>query len=704
MEKFVLILIRFRILIISITIVLLIAGIFLIPATNVNYDLADYLPDDSMTKEAINVMDKEFGSFGNAQVMVKNVTMNLAKDIKDRLISIPGIKSITWLDDVTDITLPEDFIPQEFRDIFYKNGNALFQINFTTTDYSPDTGETIDKIEIALTEYDHYIAGTAYESNFVRNLVTKEVLGILIVILPLCLLILFLASSTWIEPLIYILVIGIGVVLNMGSNFIFNNVSFITHSMTAVLQLAISLDYSLFIFHRYMQERESGNDFKRAIVLAVKNSFASVFSSALTTVAGFLALIFMSYRIGADMGIVLAKGILFSFAAVIILMPIMIYLFRNIIEKTRHRPLISKYKILSRFTIKFRHAILVVGVFVLIISFMAQHNNSFIYGDTSATGKSGDKAGSLVISETFGVYNPLVLLVPKGDIPREIEITGKLEDYMYINNIQSLVTSVDPFIPNEMIPREVYDNFVSENYSRIILMLSMNEESPQAFETVEYVKSTASDIYGDSWYLAGKASSIYDIKESVEDDSTKVMWFSILAVFIIVMITTKSLAIPVILIAVIQGSIWINMGIPYFQGNSLIFIGYMIISAIQLGATIDYAILFSGRYMEHRKFKAPVDAAVAATSSSGVAITVSAMILAAAGFTEGILSDIPSISEIGILLGRGAALSGIMVLFVLPGLMVLFDKIILITTYKAKINAYNPVKEGIQNEKSEIKK
>jgi len=696
MEKFVLFLLKFRFFIISITIVLLIAGIFLIPATNVNYDLAKYLPEDSMTKEALNIIDEEFGSFGNAQVMIKDVTLNESVEIKKMLSSISGVKSISWLDDITDISVPEEFIPLQYREMFYIDGNALFQIKFTTTDYSPDTGETIEKIETVLSEYEHYIAGTAYESHFVRNLVTSEVLGIILIILPICMLILFLASTSWIEPFLYILVIGISVVLNMGTNFIFRDVSFITHSMTAVLQLAISLDYSLFIFHRYIQERESGKDYKQSIVSAVKNSFTSVFSSALTTIAGFLALIFMSYKIGSDMGIVLAKGILFSFVGVIILMPVMLYLFRDIIEKTRHRPLVSKYKVLSRFTIKFRHVILVVGVFALIISFMAQQNNSFIYGDTSASGKSGDKSGSLVITETFGVYNPLVLLVPKGDTPKEIEMTGKLENYKYINSVQSLVTSVDPFIPREMIPETVINNFESENYSRIIIMLSMNEENPQAFEAVDFVKLAAEEVYGDSWYLAGKASSVYDIKESVEADSTKVMWFSILAVFLIVMITTKSLAIPVILIAVIQGSIWINMGIPYFQGNSLIFIGYMIISAIQLGATIDYAILFSGRYMEHRILKSPVDAAVAATSSSGVAITVSALILAAAGFTEGILSDIPSISEIGILLGRGAALSGIMVLFVLPGLMVLFDKIIIMTTYKAKSKIYNPTKEGLE--------
>lgn len=688
MEKFVLFLIKFRVPVLVVTFILLTAGVFLIPATSVNYDLADYLPADSESRKAIDVIDNEFGTFGNAQVMIENVSINESLTIKNKLSSIPGIKSVTWLDDITDLSVPLEFIPLNYREMFYIDGNALFQISFTTTDYSPKTGETIEEIKLSLSGHDYYISGTAYESHFVRNLVASEVMGILIVILPVCMLILLLASTSWIEPLLYIIVIGVGVVINMGTNFIFTNVSFITHSMTAVLQLAISLDYSLFIFHRYIQERDSGKDFKESIVVAVKNSFSSVTSSAMTTIAGFLALTIMSYRIGADMGIVLAKGIVFSLIFVIILMPVMIYIFRNLIEKTKHRPIVSKYKALSRFTIKFRHGILVFGVLILIVSFLAQHNNSFIYGDTSAEGKSGDKAGSSVIAETFGVYNPMVLLVPAGNIPKELEIAGKLENYKDIIGVQSYVTSIDPFIPEKMVPDNIRENFRSENFSRIIILLAMNEENPQAFEAVEFVKNTAAEVYGDGFYLAGKAPGVYDIRESVESDSTKVMWFSILAVFLIVMITTKSLAVPVILIAVIQGSIWINMGIPYFQGNSLIFIGYMVISAIQLGATIDYAILFSGRYIEHRIHKNPVDSAVAATATSGVAISVSALILAAAGFTEGILSDIPSIREIGILLGRGAALSGVMVLFVLPGLMVLFDRIIILTTYKLKSGVF----------------
>jgi uncharacterized protein len=685
MDRFAKFLIKQRWAVIVLSALLVTIGFLTIPWTTVNYDLAEYLPEESPTTKAIQILEKEFSYTGMAEVMIENISVTEAVVLKEQLLEIDGIGHVFWLDDVVDITIPTEFIPAQVLENYYKDSAALFRIEFTESDYSLRTGTALEHVRTLLSGRNYYISGTASDSADVRGIVAKEVVGIMLIIFPICILILLFASTSWLEPILYLLVIGVSIIVNMGTNFLFNHVSFITHSMVAVLQLAISLDYSLFLFHRYIEEKDSGKSDIDAIASAVKQSFSTVSASAATTIAGFSALLLMSYRIGADIGIVLAKGILFSFVAVMILMPVMLYLFRNVIAKTRHKPWIPSFSGLSKFAVTYRKWILILGAGILVLSFMAQHNLSFLYGDASANPRhERSQTDRVIIADRFGVYNPLVLLVPRGDVSSEIKMVDEIASDPNIRGVQALVNTVDPFIPADFLPESIQKTFLSESFSRIFILLNTDQESPESYEAVSTVRDTASNFYPDEWYLAGKASSISDIRDSVELDSRWVMIASAVAILLIILISSKSLSIPVILVAAIQSSIWMNMAIPYFQGKSLVFIGYIIISSLQLGATIDYAILISGRYMESRRTLSPKPAAALAVSKAGPAVLVSALILTVAGLAEGILSEIPSVSEIGILLGRGAALSAVVVLFMLPGLLVLFDKIILKTTYSGK--------------------
>lgn len=689
MDRMIRFLIKHRMIVLILTALLIAASLFAAAGVDTNYDLTEYLPDDSLTTKSIEVALKEFAYSGMADIMVVDLTICEAVKVKELLLTVEGIRNITWLDDVTDVRIPAEMIPGDILENYYRDGAALYRIEFFESDYSLITDKALGDARSILEKngYEAYFGGTAQDAKSVRGIVDDEALGIAAVVVPLCIIILILASRAWIEPLLYLLVIGISIAFNMGTNIALGKISFITFSMSAILQLAISLDYSLFVFHRYQEERDNGLDYIPAISGAVKDSFSSVLGSSMTTIAGFMALLFMSYSIGTDMGLVLAKGVALSFLCVIFLMPVFIYILRKPLDKTSHRSFMPSLAKMSRMTVKARYFFVAVGALVLTVSFLAQSNMHFLYGDTSADldkDKYTVTSDSYIIREKFGTYNPMSLMVPKGDLHSEIETAQHISELDGVLSVISISSITDSSIPLEMIPQENLDMFYSDNYARINILLKDLGETDRNYEVVEAVHKIAQKHYPDSWYLAGKASSLYDIRESVEKDSIKVSLFSIIAVLAIVALIMRSASIPAILVAVIQGSIWINMGIPYFSGTKILFIGYMIISAIQLGATIDYAILISNRYKEYRMFKGPKEAAASAVSTAGLSVAVSALILTTAGFAEGLLSAIPSVSAIGVLLGRGAALSGIMVIFVLPGLLVFFDKLIIHTTLGMK--------------------
>lgn len=680
MEKFTVSLLKNKWKVLILFGVLLIVSGLLMPLVSINYDLTQYLPENSMSKKAISILEDEFTYPGTAQVMVKDISVTKALDVKEKIKAIDGIKNVMWLDDIIDINTPVDYNDKSITEQYYKDGSALFTLEFSEGNYSKKTGEAIVQIRELV---DGSVRGMAEDARNQQNSMMTEIFLIIIIVFPICVLILMFASNSWIEPLLYLIVIGVSIVINLGTNAFFNSVSYMTFSVCAVLQMAISMDYSLFLSHRYIEERDSGKDVTTAIARAVKGSFSSIFASAFTTFAGFIALIFMGYTIGTDLGIVLAKGIILSFVTVIVLMPVLLLLFSKAIDKTRHRQLIPKFTRLGTVIAKLRYPIIILAILISVPAFLGQSKDEFLYGDSSASSAQGitfeDKAA---INKTFGVSNPIILLTPKDTIKNEKILSENLLSQKYVKSVMSLSTIIPNGVPPEMLPSEVTSQFHSENYARYIVSLTIDGENAESFEAAQSITELLNTKYPDKWYAAGSIMSTLDIKNTVENDSLKVAVISIIAVALIVLLTFKSLSIPVLLVLVIEASVWINMSFPYFGGTPLIFIGYLIVSSIQLGATIDYGILISSRYLENRKTYDKTKSVVLAIEKSGGSVLVSALILAVAGFTLGLVSKMSAVADIGILLGRGAALSGAMVLIVLPALIIVFDKLIQKTTLK----------------------
>ncbi|NLD86790.1 MAG: MMPL family transporter [Clostridiales bacterium] len=661
--------------------VLCIVSILMLPMVKVNYDLTKYLPEDTGTTYAFDIVREQFGYPGTAEVMADNVTIPEALEMKNEISSLDGVLMVLWLDDIADINTPLEYLGSDVTKQYYKDSKALFTVQFKEGDSDKATVEALEEIERIIGE-GGAIRGSAQSSRSLQRIISAEVGKIVLIVVPVCIGILLFMTRSWLEPFLYLAVLGVSILINMGTNAFFEDVSFITFSMSAVLQLAISMDYSIFLVHRYMEKRESGLEVDEAIVIATKEALSSISSSALTTVAGFVALTFMQYKIGADLGIVLAKGVVLSLVTVVLLMPVVIKISHKTLEKTSHRAFMPDITKLGKFMVKGRYIILALILIVTVPAYLASNANSFVYGETNDTGEEIAEMRAK-IAETFGESSPVVVLLPVGNEGKEAELAKALAEDEYVKSVQCLATIAGTAIPYEILPAGVEENFRSEEYSRMIVTFNVAGENEHTERAVSRLREYVGSYY-DTYYLAGAISSTNDIKTTVESDYKVVQFISIGAVFLIILVTFRALLLPVLLVLVIQISTWINMGIPYFAGSQLSFIGYLIISAIQLGATIDYAILMSDRYLEFRETMDKSDAAAKALSTSGVSIITSALILTLAGYSYGIVSTLPAISEMGLLLGRGAALSGGMVLLVLPQLLVLFDKPIRMTILRKR--------------------
>jgi predicted RND superfamily exporter protein len=656
-------------------------SVLLAPMVRVNYDLTRYLPGDMQISKAISVMEREFGLKGSAQVMVEESNIPRALLFKDKLEHVSGVNQVLWLDDFADVTKPLALIDRDLVEDYYKEGHALFQVIFDEGDHSLKTGSAIQKIE-ELNDGKIYLRGPAADAFRLRQTATSEVMVIILLVIPIFLLILILSTSSWIEPVLFIAAIGVSILINMGTNALVGEISYITQTTAGLIQFAVTMDYSIFLLHRFGEERAKGVETKAAMINALKHSFSAISASSLTTIAGFAALMFMRYGIGFDMGLVLAKGVALSLLSVLLLLPALVITFEKAIERSHHRPFMPNLKKFARVVLRLR-VILPAVALLLPVAYLAQGSNHFLYGGEAVTPQTE-------MEDVFGRYNPLILMVPSGSIQRESALSAALGDLDGVKDVQALVTVADSSIPREMIPQDIVDNFQSERYSRLTVLLDTGIESAASFAAVGSIRETANRYYPGQFLMVGSSPAVSDIKTVVEYDFVITNLIAIIAVGVIILITFRSVAIPILLIFTIQSSIWMNMAIPYFTGSPLIFIGYMIVSAVQLGATIDYAILLTSKYMYNRRTQTRYEAAEGAICASGNSIITSAAIMSAAGFTLGFISGVPSIAALGMLIGRGALLSCLMVLTLLPQLLMAGDGLIRFSTAgHSFINAKN---------------
>ncbi len=659
----------------------LLVSLVMMMFVGVNYDLASYLPDDSETHLAITAIEEEFGYPGTAEMMVEDIQLADALALKQQLAEVEGVKSVRWLDDAADLQVPLSLQDKAVVERFYKDGAALYQLEFWENGFSQHTAEAIAQLK-QLAGEKAFLAGDAVSSGSLLETTSSEIGLVSIIAIVLIIALLALATRSWLEPALFLATIGVAIGINMGTDLMFGSVSYITKSTEALLQLAVSMDYSLFLFHRFMEERESHPDPAVAMQKAIKKSISALAASSLTTIAGFAALTFMRYGLGRDLGFVLLKGVAISLVCVVTLLPALCLMTVKWIDKLSHRSYMPKMENGLKHILRFRKVLAPLLILVAIPMFLAMRQNTFLYGDTGLN--SGEETQIVQskrrIEEVFGVSHPVVILVPSGNISGEIELAELLGEKPYVLSVQSLTTLADPSLPRELLPDALVKQFSSGAYTRLVLNTSLEGESDYTFSCVEDLRQTVRELYPEDTHIAGSATTVTDIKSIVEQDFPIVNIISIVAVALILLVAFRSISLPILLTFVIELSIWINMGVPYFQGQSLMFMGYMIVSSIQLGATIDYAILLSDRYVALRRKLPKQEAIFEAYAQSSKSILTSAVIFAVVGFSLGIFSRTGAVSAIGTLIGRGAVLSGFMVLVLLPQLLVICDKLMMKTT------------------------
>lgn len=638
---------------------------------SVNYDMNDYLPEDSASTTALDVMDKEFdGGIPNARVMVKDVSIAEALEYKSQIEAVNGVSDVTWLDDAGSVTEPLSMQDSDTVETYYRDGNALFSVTI-------DENKRVDAVNDIrkIIGDDNEMTGSAVSTATATQSTVSEIGKISVIAVLFAVFVLVITTTSWIEPLIILLGIGVAVVINSGSNIFFGEISFVTNAAGNILQLAVSLDYSVFLIHRYNECRQECNDNKTAMVNALCMSTSSILSSGLTTVIGFLALCLMQFQIGPDLGRALAKGIAISLITVFVLMPTIILMFSKLLDKTTHRRLLPSFKGFGKFITKIMIPMSIVFIIMIFPSYLASNANSFYYGASHIFGVQTQLGSDTQdIENVFGKSDTYVMLVPKGDKETEKQLSDSLHQIDEVKSIISYADTVGIEVPEQYLDADTLSKLESENYSRMVISVDAEYEGEQTFNLVKEIRNTAQKYYPDSWYLAGEGVSTYDLMDTITADMVKVNLVAIGAVFLVLLFTMKSIALPVILVLSIETAIWINLSIPYFAGSTIFYIAYLIISSIQLGATVDYAILFTERYKENRNTLNKKQAVIETVSQTTVSIITSGLILTVVGFLLGYISTHGLLSQLGFFLGRGTLCSLATVFFVLPGLLYMFDK------------------------------
>lgn len=735
-------------------------GAVMIPHTKINYDLTGYLPANCDSSTALELLKKEFDDKGMAYVMVKDVTPEKAGEIKTRLEKVEGVATVTYVESMN-----------------YKNNSALYTVTLKDYDSTAGAFDAVKDVIDALSDEKAYLSGQSAFSYYTKLETEQSIMKLGIAIVVIILLVMLFTSKTYFELIVLILVFGAAMAINMGTNFLFvNGISYIANLVALVLQLALSLDYSIILLHRYMEERDNGEDAKTATVTALTKGLPEILSSSLTTVAGLAALMLMTLSIGAEIGLSLAKGIVVSMATVIFFMPALLVIFDKPIQKTRHKSFVPNVTKPARAIVKARKVIVPAFLLIAILAGVAQGFNKYSFNYNSG---SLIVAPKKVIEETgFGTLNSLVVVVPKGDAEKERQLVKYVESFDLIDKSQTTALStinvysfIDenatetlyltdmvtrakllelinqipedsaPVFVIKMIRKNVQDddgwfaeyvhkhvaedadlntvevrlidlldfvvreklnslstllngneeikayldqvkqisfakaNLESENYSRIMFNINGGVEDDDVFELVKTLKSGVSDFYEER-YITGESVVCYEMSEYFMKDNLMVCLFTDLFILVILLITFRNISLPIILILAIQGGIFINFAIPFLSKTSISFIGYLIISAIQMGATIDYAIVLTNRYRGIRKdFTDRYDAMAAATNAVFPTILTSGVILTATGFVMSMLSS-GVVAQLGLLLGVGTLTSIIIVLFVLPSLLLVTEKVV----------------------------
>lgn len=647
--------------------------LFLKNMVAVNYDMNDYLPENCPSTISLDLMEAEFdGGIPNARVMIRNVTIPEALEYKEQLKAVEGVISVTWLDDAVSLTVPLSTLDSDTVETYYKDENALF----TVTIEEESRISAVNTIREIVGD-DNAMTGSAVSTAVATTSTVSEIRKIAILAVLFILFVLIITTKSWMEPIIILAGLGVAVVINGGTNLIFGEISFVTNAAGSILQLAVSLDYSVFLIHRFEECRGECSDAKEAMINALCKSTTSILSSGLTTVIGFLALVLMQFQIGPDLGLALAKGIAISLITVFVFMPALVLITYPFLDRTKHRAFMPEFQKFGKLVR--RIAIPMVCVFAVIVApaYLASNTNDFYYGSSHIFGqKTQLGADTAAIESVFGKKDTWVLLVPEGNTATETALSKELRSLSHVTSIISYVDMAGAEIPLEYLDEDTLAQLMSGNYSRMVLSVDVPYEGEETFALVEQIRNIANQYYPDAYYLAGEGVSTYDLMDTVTADMTKVNAVAIIAVFVVLLLSLKSISLPIILVLSIETAIWLNLAVPYFRGDTIFYIAYLIISSIQLGATVDYAILMTDRYRENRQTFDKRVSIVQTISDVTVSVLTSGIVLTVVGLLLGYVSTNQLLAQLGIFIGRGAIFSLIIVLFVLPGLLFLFDRLV----------------------------
>ena len=617
---------------------------------SVNYDINDYLPPDAPSTVAIDVMEEAFGGgIPNVRAMVRDVTVPEALAYKQQIARVEGVTAVTWLDDVADVTVPLEMQDPDTVAAYYKDGAALFTITVSDA----QRAEAVAAIDALLGDAGA-LTGSAVSTAAATNSTVVEVAKIAAI------------------AVLYVVFI-------LALNLIFGEISFVTSAAGSILQLAVSLDYSVFLIHRFAEVRAArpGADPGDCMVEALTKSASSILSSGLTTVIGFAALVLMQFQIGPDLGLALAKGVAFSLLTVFTFVPALGVTALPWMDKTRHKPLLPSFTGFGRLVSRIMLPMVAVLAVIMVPSYLASGANEYYYGAGHMFAADTEVGrDTQAIEEVFGQSDTYVLLVPAGDTATQSELSAALRALPQVTGIISYVDTAGSEIPPGFLDDATLAQLVSGDTTRMVLSVAADYEGDAAFALVEQVRAIAQQYYPDSWYLAGQGVSTYDLMDTITGDMAMVNFVAIAAVFLVLLVLERSLILPIVLVLCIETAIWFNLALPYFTGTVVFYIAYLIISSVQLGATVDYAILFSDRYREYRETldKKPAIVATVATVTTSVLTTGSG--LAVVGFLMGAISSNQLLAQLGNFLGVGSLASLTIVLLALPGILYLIDPLI----------------------------
>lgn len=674
--------VKYRVMILIIGILLLIPSALGFLNTRVNYDILYYLPDNIDTMKGQEILKDDFGKGAFAMEVVEGMTTKEVVDVKEKIEKIDGVAEVIWYDSLVDTSVPLSALPSDMKDLFYKEDSTLMAIFFEDTTSADSTIEAIGDIR-EVTGKQCFLSSMSSVVTDIKNLAEKETPIYVLIAVILCCIILAIFMDSWLLPVFFMISIGMAILYNMGTNYFLGEISYITKALSAVLQLGVTMDYSIFLWHSYQENQTRfPGDKNRAMAHAISNTFASVVGSSTTTVAGFIALCFMSFTLGKDLGIVMAKGVVFGVLSCVTILPSLLLIFDKAIEKTMHRSIMPNMMKPAKFITK--HFKIYVALFcIFLIPAFLGYTKAEVYYNLDATLpkyldsiKANEK-----LSDTFDM-NATHMVLADADLSAK-DAKSMLDEMSDIKGIKfalGLDSILGSAIPRNIVPEELTDTLKQGGWQLMLVQseykAATNEVNQQCTELNRIIKK-----YDNNAMLIGEAPCTKDLITITDKDFKIVSAISILAVFLIIAFVFKSFSLPVILVSVIEFAIFINLGIPYYTGTKMPFIASIVIGTIQLGATVDYAILMTTRYKKERcKGKEKMEAVRIALATSINSVIVSALGFFAATFGVGLYSDIDMISALCTLMARGAIISMFVVIFLLPSMLVVFDRIICATT------------------------